>query len=365
MKKRLNIAIDLTWVKPKKSGGVEAYIRNLLNGFQNNSQANNYFLLLSKDNYDSFAEYESDNFSLIKCNCSANNVKFHLLWQNIEEPHILKKEKYDVCFFPVYERPIFKIKGIKTVTTIHDLLALHYPKNFSKLENIWFRFGWKYAVKNSDCVVAITDYTKNDIELNYKAKNVVRIYNPIIIDKKDMSDFKKLKSKYNIEKNNYYYTVSSTYPHKNLMTLINVIKKYDMKKLVISGVNGYQQEQIIKLIREENLADKIILTGFVTDAERNCLIKNSNIFLFPSVFEGFGMPPIEAMMLGKKVITTKCASLYEVTEKKCYYINNPYDIDEWKNKIENTENVKDKQFNFPNYEISKVAEEYCKLFEKL
>ena len=163
----MKIAIDVTWLKPGKSGGVESMFRNLLEGLVNNKDENIYYLLLAQDNYHTFLEYEKNQkVKLIKCNTKAENVKAHILWQNLFQYRVLKKYNLKNCFFPVYERPIFKNKKIKTITTICDILAFHYPNYFSKLENMWFKLGWKAAIKQSDKVIAITNFTKRDLEKN-------------------------------------------------------------------------------------------------------------------------------------------------------------------------------------------------------
>ncbi len=369
----MKIGIDLTWLKPKKSGGVESYIRNLLDGFLELDDKNSYILLVSQDNKDSLHSYANDKrIKIVECNTYANKVKSHLIWQNMHEYKLFKKENVDLVFFPVYEMPLYKCKKLKTVVTIHDIQALHYPEYFSKLENIWFKMGWKACLKNANTVVTISDFTKDDIKKHFKnTDNLVRIYNPIVLNDNTKEDFKKLAEQYTIKKDEYYYTICSLYKHKNLITLIKVMEKIKNmdttlpKKIVISGVGGPQKQELLNMIAEKKLNDNIILTSFVSNEERNVLIENANIFLFPSIFEGFGMPPVEAMMLGTRVITTKCTSLYEVTDGKCSYVNNPTNPTEWISKIKEVQSITPKVFKFPQYDKKLIAKEYLNLFYKV
>lgn len=372
MEKNMKIAIDLTWLKPKKSGGVESYIRNLLDGFKNLEDNNQYYLLTAKDNENEFDKYlEDSRFKQIKCNTKANNVIGHLLWQNTVQYKILKKNKLNFCFFPVYEMPVLPCKKIKKVVVIQDILAFHYPDHFSKFENIWFRFSWKQDIKLADKVIATTNFTKQDLKENILNKdNIDYIHIPIELNITNNENTNILE-KYNLKENEYYYTVESLHKHKNLETLIRMInilkdKNVDIpKKLVISGVSGSQKEELIKKIEDNNLTKNIILTGFVSNEERNELIRKCNTFLFSSIFEGFGMPPIEAMMLGAKVLTTKRASIPEVTQNKCYYVEDPFDENEWIDKIKEIQNKDKRVIMFDEYDKEKIARKYLDTFYNL
>ena len=122
------------------------------------------------------------------------------------------------------------------------------------------------------------------------------------------------------------------------------------------------KEKLIETINQMGIEENIIITNFVSNSERNSLIKNSNVFLFPSIFEGFGMPPIEAMNLGAKVITTNCTSLPEVTQGKCVYVQNPTDEKEWVEKIEEIQTKKAQKVIFDEYNSEKIARKYLDLF---
>lgn len=369
----MRIGIDVTWLKPSKSGGVESYFRNLLDGFVELEDQNEYILLMAEDNISSFKRYTNDpRITLIKCRTNANDVIKHLLWQNLHEWKIFKQYRVDLCFFPVYEMPVFKFNRLKTITTIHDIQAYHFPEYFPKMENIWYRIGWRATIKNSDKVVAISDFTKKDLQEHFpRANNLIRIHNPIVLNDNQKENFDKIKNKYAIEKNGYYYTVCSLHKHKNLITLIKVIEKIireDInipKKLVISGVSGPNKESLVNMIKDKSLTDHVILTKFVSNEERNCLIENCYAFLFPSLFEGFGMPPVEAMMLGARVVSTKETSLYEVTKNRCNYVENPTDVNEWISQLSKINSEELKKLSFPEYSKKNIAREYLNEFYKL
>lgn len=366
----MKIAIDLLWVKPKKSGGIESYIRNLLDGFLELENKNEYILILAKDNSETFNKYFKDSrFNKIICNIESSKVAKRIIWQNLMLNNILKKCKAEICFEPIYSKPFITSKSIKFITTIHDLQALHYPQYFSKVKYYWLKYSWKRALKTSDKIIAISNFVKKDIVDKYdiQPNKIKVIYNPIVISN-EVVDFGELEKKFAIEKNEYYYTVAQLLPHKNLETIIKAIKKLNdkkielPKKLLISGINGKSTTDLINIIKEYNIEDKIILTGYVENSERNMLYKNCRAFLFPSVFEGFGMPPIEAMMLGGKVVCTKYTSLYEVTQGKANYVDDPYNVNEWINVINSSEHIQIKDMNFNVYDRFVIAKKYLELF---
>lgn len=369
----MKIGIDLLFVKPQKSGGIESYIRNLLDGFlQYGSEDIEYCLFTSENNHDTFKKYENDNrFELIKCPIDSNKVGKRIIWENLKLDKIAKKNKIDIMFIPVYSKPLITFSNIPYITVIHDLQALHYPQYFSKKKVLWLKVAWKRAARTSKKVIAISNFVKEDIiEQLYVDKNKIDvIYNPIV-KCKNIADFKRLSKKMNIQSNGYFYTVSSMLPHKNLKTLLYVIKKIKennldiCNKLVISGVGGSSQDELIDLIDKLDIKDNIIITGFISNEERDCLYKHANIFLFPSVFEGFGMPPIEAMMHGTTVITTNKSCIPEVTENRCNYVKEYNNTDEWIQQILNSQS-EDIKFEFKQYELKSVVDRYLNLITRI
>ena len=215
----------------------------------------------------------------------------------------------------------------------------------------------------------------NDIVLNFRVpeRKVLTIYDAIDLKTEECSKDSELE-KYGVEKNNYYYTVSSLLPNKNLKTIISAIEK--LKKgnsefffpLVISGVGGGAKDELIELAESNNVVNDIILTPFVDNAERNMLYKNCRVFLFPSIFEGFGMPPIEAMAMGTPVLTTRCTSLEEVTGGLLNYIDDPLDSEKWSNSLKGILSVPDeiqKDALLNKYSRTTIAKEYLSMFREL
>ncbi|MDY0288980.1 MAG: glycosyltransferase family 1 protein [Sphaerochaeta sp.] len=359
-------AIDLLWVRINQVGGTEFYIRNILDGLLQVDSIFKCVLIISRDNKSSFSKYLLDTrFSSITCQISSSNVKLRILWQNIYLNKLLKKNNIKTCFEPVYSKPFIRSRKINFITTIHDLQALHYPEYHDFFKVFWFKINWWNTVNTSWKIIAISNFVRDDILEKYHIlpENVVTIYNAVNIDCNDFVDPQEIINKYNIQIGCFYYTVSSMLPHKNLKTLLKIIKIIKEKKLnlpnrlLISGIGGKEKKNIQSLISDLQIEDNVTLTGFISVSERNSLYKYCHTFLFPSVFEGFGFPPVEAMCFNTRVITTKKASLFEVTQGKALYVDDPYDENEWICLLENSFDFENDYSNVLNvYDKKSIAE---------
>lgn len=367
----LDIAVDLLWLRPKKVGGTEFYIRNLLDGFLRLKEPFHLFLMVSKDNRETFQHYAQDErIDLLETDVVSANIAGRILWNFFCQNRFLRKKGIRKCFIPVYCRPLFN-GGITYVNVIHDLQAAHYPEYHPFHEIAYSRLCWWLDAHFSRHLVAISDWVRRDVMEKYHVKGgkITTIYNPITVDREETAPFAGLSEKYRVSEKAFYYTVAQLIPHKNLDTLIDVMERIkngraDLPcRLLISGVNGESREKLETQIRERGLEQEVTLTGFVENAERNALYKYCRAFLFPSVFEGFGMPPIEAMLFGAVVVATDRACIPEVTQGKANYVKDPYDVDEW---IRVMQNPADRiaEVDFERYDQMKLSRKYFELLQK-
>lgn len=295
----------------------------------------------------------------MKC---ANQMK-RIWWENRHLDREAQRERVDVMFIPVYSKPSTHGSGIPYISVIHDLQAMHFPQYFSLVKRMFLRYAWRKTCRTAARIITISDFCKKDIIAHYPyvKDKIYTGYIPIVSNPSRVQ-MSVLEEKYGIKQNKYFYCVSSRLPHKNLSTILKVMQQRKEQgktdeQLVLSGVGGGADE-LKELLTDMGIQDMVVFTGFISDEERDCLYENCSLFLFPSVFEGFGMPPIEAMRKGKKAVMTDKTCLREVTEGKAAYVQDPYDVDEWNRKIEETKQVAAVVHPFEQYELGKVAGRY-------
>lgn len=368
----MKFAIDLTWMRHKIVGGAESYIFNILLGLEKVEENFDVLLVTAKDNSYLYNYFENDNrFTIAVANVKSVNVIRRIIWQNINLPRFLKKKGYNVCFAPIPFISMFKNK-IKYITVIHDLQMKHFPQFHSKITIRWYEKNWKNTIKKSKRIITISDYCKNDICKYYNVNEnyLTTIYNAIDFEKLEYNE-EEIFSKFGISKKKYFFTISKLNKHKNLSILLDVFAEFKRQKcekvpliLVVSGVNGSMKDEMNNRIKELNLEDNIILTGYISNEEKTCLYHNAYAFLFPSIFEGFGMPLIEAMREGTMTITTSETCIPEVTQYKANYVKDPYSVVDWMNTIINADN-KSLEVKFDIYYPNNVAKKYLKVINEV
>ena len=237
--------------------------------------------------------------------------------------------------------------NIKKIYTVHDMIPIMNPEYFPSSFN---EILLKEVLDNilvDDYVITVSEYTKGDI-LKYRKdldeQHIIVSYlaaSEIFNKKENISEVALIKKKYNINCEKYLLSVCTIQPRKNLGLLIDVYRSLLEEnpdfgtKLVLTGSYGWNSSQLMKDIEEINQTfnNPIILTGFVSDEDLAYLYSGAYIFIFPSLYEGFGLPVLEAMQCGVPVICSNSSSLPEVLGD-CGILINPFKVEELKQAIE-------------------------------
>ncbi len=275
-------------------------------------------------------------------------------WTGLVKRLYLKKPRPDVLFSPSHYGPLFS--PIPFAISIMDLGFLRWPEQFTKKDFLQLKYWTKLSAKKADKIFTISEFSKKDILDKYKINKdkVEVIYPAINIQTKEkqengsstketgnMDAFKKEKKIENIQeqleiniKSPYIIYLGTLKPSKNIKRLIkafnNLKKENEFKqlKLVIAGKKGWLYKEIFALVKEYNLEEEVIFTGFLSEEKKKALIKKAKAFVLPSLWEGFGIPVLEAMQLGTPVVCSKVASLPEVAKDAAVYIDEPEKTEE-------------------------------------
>ena len=271
--------------------------------------------------------------------------RFFLEWKTVRRA----AAEADAILMPNYFTPPTRaLRQTRIVTVIHDLQYLHFPNYFSLQKRLWLRAAHELTLRLADRVVVISNFVKDDVLAHYGARwdaKVQVIPNPISFDRFEAQPTEAEEAVLSEAtaglQQRYILSVAAQYPHKNLESLIRAFaplrhrKGLDDLRLVLVGqlpeaLSGTIRGADLRLlIRELELEDRVTVTGHVSDALLGLLYRHATLFAFPSLFEGFGMPTVEALGFGLPVVTTRCGSLPEATLGLAHYIDAPRDISEW------------------------------------
>lgn len=219
------------------------------------------------------------------------------------------------------------------ILTVHDITPILFPKIFSKAGRLYMKFFLDFAKDKADKIITVSNQTKLDLMNHFQIpeEKIQTIYNGV-----DLAFFNDYSLDNNNYDNKYKYKDYILYagnirPHKNLETLIkalNVLHSQNRKiPLIIIGQTKNSYEELNKLIFEYKLQEYVKFTGWVENEELKYLYQNATVFAYPSLYEGFGLPPLEAMACGTPVVTTNVSSIPEVVGDAALQVS-PLDFEE-------------------------------------
>ncbi|MCR4324903.1 MAG: glycosyltransferase family 4 protein [Candidatus Curtissbacteria bacterium] len=243
------------------------------------------------------------------------------LWTQFALPLRLLGNKPDVFFSMTHYGPRFS--RVPNVVTIYDLSYLHYPELFNKDDLYQLKSWSKYSIEGAKHIIAISQSTKDDIIKNYgvspsKISVTYMGYDQKLFKPQNKSKIDNIKKKYKIG-GDYIIFVGTLQPRKNIERLIEAFAEVNSKipdvELMIAGKKGWLFEPIFEKVKKLNLEKEIIFTDYVPDDDLPPLIAGAKVYILPSLWEGFGIPVIEAQACGVPVSVSETSSLPEVVDK--------------------------------------------------
>lgn len=310
--------------------GISRYSHNLSDNLINNNS--NIDILCRDDVLNEFTNKDQ----LIPVNIKQNKSSDRIIKEQLTNLKLYKD--YDLVHFLDYATPAL-YKG-KKIATIHDM-AMHTMKDkYTKGQILTKKILLENTIKHADKLVCISEFTAKELMHYYPnidSSRVEVVYNGFEYEEIELNsrDTKKILDKFNITKN-YLLFVGTLSPHKNVERIVEAFDKvkkqgYDYQ-LVICGKKGWLYEDIFRKVKHLNLESEVIFTDYVTDEELEVLYKNTELFVFPSLYEGFGFPPIEAMARKVPVLTSREGALSEVVGDAAVFCD-AYNVEDISKKI--------------------------------
>jgi glycosyltransferase involved in cell wall biosynthesis len=312
-------------------GGVESYIYNQIKAILSLDKTNSYYLFVSNDKkyiYEDLLKFE--NFKIISYNINSSNPFVRVFCENTMMPFDLIKHKIDLihnlCGYVPYVLPC------KSVVTIHDIAAFYYHDNMpeykeTRLSYRYFKRVVSHIARKANKITAISEFTKQQLIEKFQIDNDKIDVVPLSYDtrKDKISINQDVLGKFNISKP-YILSVSVIRPHKNFDFLVRVFNKLKSEfnsphQLVIVGGVHFGVEKFLKEIDKSPFKKDILYLGNLKAEELASIYNFADIFVFPSLYEGFGIPLLEAMRFNVPVISSNAASLTEVGGDTCLYFD--------------------------------------------
>lgn len=334
----MKIGIDARLIDEKEKFGIGIYQDNLIRELANIDKKNEYLLFFQslmrkKDDFPGPAQGNFRKIIVRIPNGLGSNIKDRI-WTDFLLPFYIRKEKIDVFHNLCRAFPSKKPK-CKTVVTIHDL-TYKYIDLKRKPKRTFAAKSFERSVLHADKIITISESSKKDI-LKFHgidARKIAITYNGLTshirpIPEEELQIFKK---RVNLDYKFILY-VGYFLPHKNVERIIesfDIARKrfgINQKLVLIGGGPDSLTCPIMNLIRTFHLQDEIIFKGYLKNEELNCFYNAADLFLFPTLYEGFGMPVLEAMAVGTPVITSNTSSLPEVAGDASLLVN-PYNSNE-------------------------------------
>lgn len=320
----MTIGFDASRAFTDKKTGTENYSYQTLSRLAKIDRKNQYYIYLASQ--EDVLRGWPDNFKFV-------TIHNHLLWTQIGLALHTFIDPPDILFVPSHTLPIIRKLGLKTLITVHDLGAQYLPQTHQLKQRLYLNFMTYYQLKSATGIIAVSQATKKDLikKVGIDPKKITVIYEGY--DKELYQPLplqQSILQKYQLKPNSFFLFVGTIQPRKNLTRLIQAFANYlkissTQDKLVLIGSKGWLSDEIYTLPKQLNIETRVLFLGYIKDKELPYFYSGAKALLFPSLFEGFGIPILEAMACGCPVLTSNISSMPEVAGNGAILVD-PYSI---------------------------------------
>lgn len=323
----MKIGIDARFFGGEQSKGLGRYAQKLIEYLMEFDTTNEYVLFL-----------QSEQFDCVQVPARWKKVKADFRWYSLKEqiflPWLIRRASVDLMHFPHFNVPLLLRSPF--VVTIHDLIITHFPTErattlgpllywFKKLA---YRLVMNHAARSSQKIITVSEFSKQDIikTLQVPPEKIFVTYEAAERSTSvcDPGQARRFKEKYSLP-DLYVVYVGNAYPHKNLDLLLQVAEELKKRHLpwniVFVGRPDYFYSRLQEEVERRKVTDRVHFPGFIPDVELACLYSNALCYVFPSKYEGFGLPPLEAMLYDCPVLAARTSCIPEVLGEAATYFD--------------------------------------------
>lgn len=327
----LPVAIEYTSAL-EQGGGIGRYTRELIGALARQDSSTPYFLFASGQTKERRLSLPGSNFEWKLTRIQAQWLA--RLWHRARLPVPIEYWTGPIALLhaPDFTLPPVK-RGTRTLLTVHDLSFIRTPETAARGLRAYLEKAVPHSIARADHVLADSESTKQDvIELfRTSAEKVSVLYSGVssrFVPITDARTLQGVRARYGLGDRSYILSVGTIQPRKNYLRLLEAFKQIDRPDLdlVIAGGRGWLENLAYRQAQESGLGDRIRFLGFVDDSDLPALYSAAQLFVFPSLYEGFGLPVLEAMACGIPVVTSNVSSLPEIAGDAALLVD-PYDIE--------------------------------------
>jgi glycosyltransferase involved in cell wall biosynthesis len=331
----MNIGIDIRSIMYGNYTGIGEYTFQLLNHVFTLDRENRYVLFCNSKKQTKLPSWPSDKVSIDQFHYS--NKLLHASMLAFGRPRLqsMVEGRQDLVLDRIFlpNQNFFRPRSNDHLTiTVHDLSFVRFPNFFTPMHRVWHKaVGLRKLVEKADQVIAVSEHTSRDLQTLWKVPaSKIHVSHPGLdpIFFEALNNDEQVKAKYNLPKQ-YLLFLGTLEPRKNCEAVIkafdHLAKSHPELHLVLAGGWGWETAGIKKALADSKFSDRIRLLGYVDRTDKPALYRNAAVFCYPSFYEGFGFPVLEAMSQGCPVVTSTTSSLPEVTGNNALCVP-PHDL---------------------------------------
>lgn len=316
----MRIGVDARPLRENQTSGIPRYVHNMLESLAKIDTQNEYVLYAHKNFESNYGNQFSVKHGAL--------TRYGSVWMQAELPGWLRRDHIDVFWGTQHILPLLASAAIKTVLTVHDLVHYVFPETMRPMNLLINKLIIPPSVRKADAIIADTQWTLDDVNRFIHPKNkimeVIHLgVSPMFFPRDRQESKKNISNRFRISRP-YLLTLGTFEPRKNIRRIFQAFGLIANKiphDLVVVGQKGWKNKDTLQEISKEDISSRIHFLGYLEDEILPDIYSAAEVFIFPSLYEGFGLPPLESMACGTPVISSNVSSIPEVVGDGAHLVN--------------------------------------------